>query len=419
MAATRITPRHDVDVTVEEPLIEQPHGLRAPGTARMIGGSLIGALCAYLFQVVGSRTLGTEAFSPIAILWTVFFIAATVGLIPLEQFVTREVGRGRRVLIADRSVIAGVTVGTGLVLAVFVYFTRDGLFDGEPIFALQAFLLTVLFGFMQVGKGVLAGHRRFAIYGSVLLLEGLARLAAAVAFLSISPTAVSLGWAMVCAPLGIFLISPWRLDRETVAGVAPTSARGFLSSYAAGASASQLLLAGAPLGVAALGGGEALRSIMFQTFTLYRAPLTLIYNLQGRVLSLLVRHGNREEIRQLARRLLGLGVILVVAAAAVGFVAGPKVVELLYGFEFRPLALVAALAAAGVIAAAVTQLLSQALVAGGSTGELAGAWIGGLVVGLATMLALPGNPDFRVAAGFVAGEIAALAIASWRTLRRP
>jgi len=419
MAATRITPRHDVDMTVEEPLIEQPRGLRAPGTARMIGGSLIGALCAYLFQVVGGRTLGTEAFSPIAILWTVFFIAATVALIPLEQFVTREVGRGRRVLIADRSVVTGVTVGTGLVLAAFVYFTRDGLFDGEPIFALQAFLLTVLFGFMQVGKGVLAGHRRFATYGSVLLLEGLARLAAAVAFLSISPTAVSLGWAMVCAPLGIFLISPWRLDRETVAGVAPTSARGFLSSYAAGASASQLLLAGAPLGVAALGGGEALRSIMFQTFTLYRAPLTLIYNLQGRVLSLLVRHGNREEIRQLARRLLGLGVILVVTAAAVGFVAGPKVVELLYGFEFRPLALVAALAAAGVIAAAVTQLLSQALVAGGSTGELAGAWIGGLVVGLATMLALPGSPDFRVAAGFVAGEIAALAIASWRTLRRP
>ncbi|HJU52254.1 MAG TPA: hypothetical protein VJ815_07965 [Acidimicrobiia bacterium] len=418
MPATKIDPGQDVGVTVEEPLIEQPRGLRAPGTARMIGGSLIGALCAYLFQVVGGRTLGTHAFAPIAILWTVFFIAATVSLIPLEQFVTREVGRGRRVLIADRSVVAVVTVGTGLLLAAFVYFTRDGLFDGEAIFALQAFLLTVLFGFMQVGKGVLAGHRRFATYGSVLLLEGLFRLAAAVGFLAISPTAVSLGWAMVCAPLGIFLISPWRLDRETVAGVVPTPARGFLSSYAVGASASQLLLAGAPLGVAALGGSEALRSIMFQTFTLYRAPLTLIYNLQGRVLSLLVRHGNGDAIRRLARRVLIVGAILVGAAALVGFIAGPRVVELLYGAEFRPVALVAALAAAGVIAAAVTQVLSQALVAAGSTGELAGAWIGGLILGLATMLALSGTPDFRVAAGFVAGEVAALAIASWRTVRR-
>ncbi|HKZ19495.1 MAG TPA: hypothetical protein VJQ57_05230, partial [Acidimicrobiia bacterium] len=193
MPATKIDPGQDVGVTVEEPLIEQPRGLRAPGTARMIGGSLIGALCAYLFQVVGGRTLGTHAFAPIAILWTVFFIAATVSLIPLEQFVTREVGRGRRVLIADRSVVAVVTIGTGLLLAGFVYFTRDGLFDGQAVFALQAFLLTLLFGFMQVGKGVLAGHRRFATYGSVLLLEGLFRLAAAVAFLAVSPTAVSLG----------------------------------------------------------------------------------------------------------------------------------------------------------------------------------------------------------------------------------
>ena len=84
--------------------------------------------------------------------------------------------------------------------------------------------------------------------------------------------------------------------------------------------------------------------------------------------------------------------VLVLLAGAVGFLVGPGVVEFLYGSEFAPLAIVAALAAAGVIAALVTQVLSQALVAVGSTGELAGAWIGGLVVGLAAMLAWPGGP---------------------------
>ncbi len=405
-------------MTVDEPIIEQPRGFRAPGTARMIAGSLFGAVAAYLFQVIGGRRLGTEAFAPIAILWTVFFIVATVILIPLEQFVTREVGRGRRVLLSDRTVVGSIIVSTGAVLAVFVYLTRDRLFGNQPIFALQAFLLVVFFGFMQVGKGVLAGHRQFASYGSVLGLEGLVRLLAAIAFLALSPTAAALGWAMVCAPLGIFLINPWRLDRETVAGVEATPARGFLSSYVAGSSASQLLLGGAPLGVAVLGGGEHLRSIMFVTFTLYRAPLTLIYNLQGRVLSLLVRHDTGLAMNRLVRGLIAIGVGLVVLAAAVGFGVGPRVVEILYGAEFRPVAAVAAMAAAGVIAASITQILSQALVAGGSTGELAGAWIGGLAVGLATMLALTGSPDFRVAAAFVAGEIAALAIASWRTLRR-
>ena len=405
-------------MTVDEPIIEQPRGFRAPGTARMIAGSLAGAVAAYLFQVIGGRRLGPAAFSPIAVLWTVFFIVATVILIPLEQFVTREVGRGRRVLINDRVVVGAVIAGTGVVLALFVYAMRDRLFGGEAIFAVQAFFLVVLFGLMQVGKGVLAGHRQFATYGGVLGLEGLVRLLSAIVFLAISPTAAALGWAMVCAPLGVFLVNPWRFDRETVEGVAATPARGFLSTYAVGASASQMLLAGAPLGVAALGGSEQLRSIMFVTFTLYRAPLTLIYNLQGRVLSLLVRQQNEVAIRRLLRRLIAVGAVVVAMAGLVGFAVGPKVVELLYGAEFGPVAVVAAMAAAGVIAASITQIISQVLVAGGSTGELAGAWIGGLIAGLVAMALLPGAPDFRVAGGFVIGEVAALAIASWRITRR-
>lgn len=405
-------------VTVEEPIADLPRGFRAPGTAAMIGGSLVGAVGAYLFQVIGGRSLGTAAFSPIVMLWTVFFIVATVILIPLEQFITREVGRGRRVLIHDRKVASGVILGTGLVLAAFVYLTRDQLFAGEATFALQAFLLAVGFGVMQLGKGVLAGHRQFAKYGAVLALEGIFRLVAAIAFLALSASPVALGWAMVMAPLGVFVLAPWKLDRETVAGVPATPARGFLSSYAAGAAASQLLLAGAPLGVAALGGSESLRSVMFATFTLYRAPLTLMYNLQGRILSLLVRQQSSDAIQPLVRRLLTGGGLLIALAALAGFGLGPKVVEILYGVEFAPLAVVAGLVAAGIIAALITQVLSQALVAVGSTGELAGAWIGGLIVGLTVMIGLGGSPDLRVAGGFVAGELAALLIAGWRTIRR-
>ena len=302
MSAASIHLTQEAAVTVDEPIAEFPRGFRAPGTATMIAGSLLGAVAAYFFQVIGGRRLGTEAFAPIAVLWTVFFIVATVILIPLEQFVTREVGRGRRVLVDDRKVAGSVILGTGLVLAAFVYITRERLFAGEAVFALQAFLLAAGFGVMQMGKGVLAGHRQFARYGGVLGLEGIFRLVAALVFLAISPTAVSLGWAMVCAPLGVFLIAPWKLDRETVPGVSATPARGFLGSYAAGAAASQLLLAGAPLGVAVLGGNESLRSVMFATFTLYRAPLTLMYNLQGRILSLLVRQDNSMAMSRLVEK---------------------------------------------------------------------------------------------------------------------
>jgi O-antigen/teichoic acid export membrane protein len=402
-------------VAVEE--LDSSRGFRAKGTARMIAGSLIGAIAAYLFQVVGGRRLGTEAFAPIAVLWTVFFIAATVMLIPLEQFVTREASRGRQVLRADRRVMSLIVLLTSTGLALFVYVFRDRLFAGEAVFALQAFLLTLGFGFMQIGKGILAGHRRFAQYGAMLVLEGLLRLAAAVGFLTLAPTAVSLGWAMVAAPLAVLFIQPWNHDRETVEGVEATPARGFLSTYVVGSAASQLLLGGAPLGVAALGGSESLRSVIFATFTLYRAPLTLLYNLQGRVLSLLVRTNDRPAIRRLAIRIASFGIGVVALAGLVGLVVGPAVVEVLYDAEFRPLAIVAALAAAGVIAASITQILSQALVAGGSTGELASAWVGGLILGLSTMLLWSGPPDVRVAVGFLVGEIVALALATWRILR--
>ncbi len=82
---------------------------------------------------------------------------------------------------------------------------RDRLFAGESIFAFQAFLLTIGFGLMQVGKGILAGHRQFARYGARPGLEGIIRLLAAVIFLALSASAVSLGWAMVAAPLGDLL----------------------------------------------------------------------------------------------------------------------------------------------------------------------------------------------------------------------
>jgi O-antigen/teichoic acid export membrane protein len=383
----------------------------------MITGSLAGAVLAYLFQVIGGRRLGTTGFAPIAILWTAYFIVATVILVPLEQYVTREAGRGRRVLRHHGRALLAFIGGAGLLMGGFVFVTRNELFLGDLAFVWQGALVVITYGIFQIGKGVLAGHRRFAEYGLVLTVEGVVRLIAAIVFLGIAVSAISLGWAMVCAPLGILLLRPWRYDRETVEGVDATRPTGFLSQYVLGSTASQLLLAGAPLGLVALGGNEHLQSVVFVTFTLYRAPLTLIYNLQGRILSLLVRR-DQHDVRRLVARVAVGGLALVAVAGLVGWTIGPGVVELLYGEEFRPGAVVAGLVAAGVIAASLTQLLSQSLVASGSIGALASAWVGGLIAGVAAMLVSSGGPDFRVAFGFIVGELVALGLACWRTIRR-
>ncbi|MGD2101738.1 MAG: hypothetical protein PVG83_05825 [Acidimicrobiia bacterium] len=395
-------------------------GFRAPGTTFMIAGGLLGALGAYLFQLIGGRALGTADFAPVGVLWTTFFILATVLLVPLEQYVTREVASGRKALPRDLRPGA-VMAAVGAVLGgSFVALTLDELFRGDPQYIAQIVLLMAGYGLLMTAKGVLAGRRKFAGVGWVLIVETAARLAAGILAIVAIGTAVSLGWAMVVGGFAVLGLRWWRYD-EGDADQAPTPARGFLAGYAGGTSSSQLLLAGAPLGVAALGGSDELISIVFFTFTIYRAPLTLIFALQGRILPFLVGlagNAKKAELVRIAKWVLRGGVVLVVAGAAVGWLVGSDVMRVLLGPEFAPTQTVAMLTAGGVMAAAAAQVTSQVLVAEGRTSRLAWAWFTGLLVGLVVMVVAIGSPDTRVGIGFASGELVALAVMAYLATRR-
>ncbi|MFQ5524132.1 MAG: lipopolysaccharide biosynthesis protein [Acidimicrobiia bacterium] len=398
----------------------EPRGFRAPGTTFMVAGGLIGAIGAYLFQVLGGRALGPEAFAPVSVLWTTFFILATVLLVPVEQYVTREVASGRKAIPHD--LVPSLTVaGIGAVVGGgFVAFTLDSLFESDPAYIAQIALLMVGYALLMVGKGVLAGTRRFSSVGWVLVIESLGRLLAGVVAVLVFSTAVSLGWAMVVGGFSVLVLGWWRHDTgDPRTPAAP--ARGFLGGYVGGTSSSQLLLGGAPLAVAALGASPALISVIFVTFTLYRAPLTLIFALQGRILPYLVglvRDANHIKLVRIVRQVVFAGAALVLLGGLVGWLVGPEVVTLLFGAEFAPSSAVAAFAAAGVTAAATAQIASQILVAEGRTKRLALAWVVGLVVGVVVLVVVPAGPDIRVAVGFAAGEVAALAMMAVLAIRR-
>jgi O-antigen/teichoic acid export membrane protein len=403
------------------PLLTPPkRGFRAPGTTFMVSGGLIGAVGAYLFQVYGARSLDPEAFAPVGVLWTAFFILATIVLVPVEQYVTREVASGRRALPNDlKPALAMAAIG-GVIGGLFVLVTLDSLFSGDPVYIVQIVLLMMGYALLFVGKGVLAGSRRFADVGWVLVVETGVRLLAGVVLLQLVLDATSLGWAMVVGGFSVLALVWWRHDRgRPEASAAP--ARPFLAGYVGGTSSSQMLLGGAPIAVAALGGSPALVSILFVTFTLYRAPLTLIFALQGRILPYLVglsRDANHHQLVRIARGVVLGGAGLALAGGVVGLLIGPEVVGLLYGEEYMPTPLVAMLAAGGVMAAASAQIASQVLVAEGRTARLSWAWFGGLVVGVVVLLVARGTPDARVAIAFAAGEIAALALMALLAIRR-
>jgi hypothetical protein len=285
----------------------------AEGTAFMIVGSLVGAVGAYVFNVMGGRVLGAVAFAPISVLWTVFFIVATIALVPVEQQVTRGAASGLRMLTAPRLRPAFFAIaGSALVGVVFVIVTLERAFEGRWAFVPLAALTFVTFGVYGIAKGILAGHRRFVLYGWALILESVGRVALGAAVPARRRELGVAGDGDSLCTLTVLLLRPWRFDHaEKSEGPLPgMNGSRFLGAYIAGSSASQFLLAGAPLGVLLLGGSPAMVSITFATFTLFRGPLTLIYSLQGRLLSGLVRmreSGEGDAVAGYLRRLVVAG----------------------------------------------------------------------------------------------------------------
>jgi len=350
------------------------------------------------------------------------FLVGTVALVPVEQLVARQSTAGRRAVTRRSLALAGVVGLTAVLTGGFVAATRDSLFAGASGFVVQAVVLVLLGAPVAVVRGLLNGHRRFDLVGATLALDGVGRLVFGLAGLTLLGGAVGYGWGIALAALPILALAPRapRLARAAPAAAAAGDLA-FLAPYVGAGAASQLLLAGAPLAVAALGGSPADISIVFVTFTLFRAPVTIVYLLQSRLLNALVRlelAGEAARLARLQRRIVLAALGLVVTASAGAWAIGPAVVALLYGPGFSPGRTVAALAAAGVAAAAGAQLLGQVLVARGATATLARRWSLGLVVALVTLLLAPrvglADPALAVAVAFALGE-AASAVAMART----
>lgn len=374
-----------------------------------------------MFQLVGGRLLGPELFAPVSVLWTLMFLTGTVALTPVEQYVAREATAGNRVLTRRSSAIAVVVVLTAVGAGTFTALTNEALFLGERGFVLLGVLIVVATAPLFVARGLAIGQRRFDLYGAMLALEGVGRLLVGGLGLLVVGGPVGLAWGVALGPALGLLVPTFRFERRATRP-ASVGAGAFLAPYIGGSGASQLLLAGAPLAVAALGAVPATISIVFVTFTLFRAPVTIAYLVQGRLLNLLVRlqlSGERRTIERIRRAIELGGAGAVLLAGVTGWLLGPAIVTLLYGEAFRPEPIVAALAATGVAGAGTAQLLGQLLVAEGRTATLARRWAIGLGVALVVLIAGPPlldlSPAVAVAAAFASGEL----VAAGAMARRP
>jgi hypothetical protein len=388
------------------------------GTPMMVTGAIAGGLAAYLFHALGGRALGADAFAPIGVMWTGAFIIVAVLYIPLEQWVTREVTEGRNPLSGGWRLVLTVTGVAVATASVATGWTLSTLTDQTAIHVVQMVILILGYGCFWIGKGMLQGRGLYSRVGWMLCAEGLVRLAVQWAVIGAGGGAVGLGWAMAAAPWVVFLLGFWRrtvLDHPSAPG------RVFMQQYVVGSAAAHLLVAGGPLAVPYLGGTAAEVSLVFIVFVLFRAPLTLMYSLQGRILPPIVKMYGRGEgasLRRLGMKLWAGSAGLAVVGGLLGYLVGPLLVELLMGTSFMPDPAVAGLVAAGTVMAAGVQLIAQILVAGSRTGRLATAWVAGLAAaGVVTWLNRSG-PMLAVTTGFCVGEAVALFVVGRMALSR-
>lgn len=390
----------------------------------MLFGSAVSGVGAYLFQIVGTRSLGEQAYAPISVLWTMQYLILSIVLISVEANLTRAVtlaDGAKGTLRRHTSAVTAWVLITAALVGGVSYANRDPLFGGQAEMAAVAALLVVSYGIFVTLRGWLAGVGRFRSYGIVTGGESIARLLATVVIVAVAATPNAIAWIMPLGPLVVF--AWWVRERrkpvvpEEPGGQPPppppeASTNRFLASTTLANASSQILLAAGPLVLIPLGAGAAEVSVFFVTVTAARAPLAFaLGGVLSRVLPPLTRMAHRGEwagLRRIALRLGGGTVLLAALGAAVAWWAGPAVIALFFGASFRPEGWFVAVAAATVLLACGALLLNQLLIGMQAESRLVVPWLASLGVGVALVVILTGTPTFRVANAFMAGEMVAL-----------
>jgi hypothetical protein len=404
---------------------------RSQGTSWLVAGAVLGGVAAYLFQVVGTRTLGEDAYAPIGTLWTVQYLMWSVFLYALETYMNREVvlGRvGRRLGIGPLLGATGWVVLLAVAVTGLTWTVRGSLFYGIEDLALVAGLIVLGYGAFAVSRGRLAGGGRYRAYGFVSAFESVVRVMLAVGVLSVAATTRALAWIMpvgAAAAAGLWPLLGHRaaLEPRRLPPAQPPRAGRFLALTSLANAAVQTLLAGAPLVMVALAAAPADVSVVFVTMTAARVPIVLaLGGLLSRMLPAFVQSldGPGEAAGTRLASLIIAGTLGAGAAGAVGgAIAGPTMVRLLFGAGFTPPWWFAAATGGGVLLATGGMLLNQLLTARGQEHWMPAPWLLGVAAATAAVVLTEGEPMLRVTLGFVTGELTALIALALVCLLRP
>ena len=360
-------------------------------------------LLTYAFHSLAAHALGVDQYGTIAALWAAVFLTASVIYRPVEQLLSRTIAERQA---RDRSIGSALRVAATIQLSLAAVFTvaalllrdqiQDKLFSEHDTLYWAFIAAVVLYAASYFARGTLAGLRRFGLYGGLVLLESISRVAVGVLLvIGVSGERSVAALAIAAAPLVSLCVVPWALRgqvrRVTATPASETSPSEPEFTFAHGAAfaaavlvimfSEQLILNAGVLIVKLDTDSNYLTALVFAVLMIARAPLQLFQAVATTLLPhltrLMVREGDERyegdfgrSVRLTVLACLAFGGLTVLGVLAVG----PPVMRLLFGSDFDydrgGLALIAA--GMGLYLAATT--LNQAALAQGRARPAALSW---------------------------------------------
>jgi O-antigen/teichoic acid export membrane protein len=389
-------------------------GGRDTGAIALAAASVISGVFAYLFIAVGTRHFGTEDFSGVAQLWTIWFFGSSVLTFPIQHWVIQRLrtdghGGAVRVVLPRLTLVA---LGLGLGVVAVTSLVREDMYGREDLlYPLIAGGITVGAAAMGLLRGGLAGRSRFLATATALGGENLVRLAFGLAVVA---AGAAVGWYGVAILSGSLVILAWpsalRFQGPAVAGVSPMA---FLGNVAGGTVIAQSVLTAGPVVLSLSGGTRDEVTSLFTALALFRAPYIVALGLAIRMtatLTDLATAGRAADLLRIQRRMIAAGLATMAMGGAGAALIGPSVLRIVFGDEVDLTRAACAGLAVGSLAALATLGLTLVQMTDGAGRRVLRTWATALAVGVVTMVALPLEPLPRVVAAFLASELTAFAL---------
>lgn len=385
--------------------------------AHALTATVLAGLLTYVMLALVSRSVSATEFDQFSVFWSLALIIGFGFFLPVEQEAARLSRSGpddpalyRVMMRVTAALVALVVVLVGISSPLL-----HGVLGLPTMLIVACALVAVASGIQFAARGRLLAESRTTAFTNVLIADTVLRVAlfAVVAFAAATllggDADVAFAFALIVAIVAAHAwAAPWtrwspfdaRLGRTFAAAVA----------FLVGTSlCAQILVNAGPILIKALADSPGLAGAFQASSTLARIPLAMITPIQAMLvgsLAALAVAGDHARVERMMRRVAFAALGLAAGGGLVGWLAGPWLVELIFGSGRALSGPDIALLVIGVIVHVALIILTQAVIATGRHRGALLAWAVALFSGAVVFMAtLPAGPVLAVELGFGIGSL--------------